>query len=310
MVLNPSESKFIHEPVMVNEIVSLTDMLPAGYFLDATLGGAGHASKILATNESLKLIGVDRDPIAISAAKDRLQEFKDRVTFVHTRFDQLSEVLEGVKLSGFLFDLGISSPQIDNPDRGFSYKNDGPLDMRMNQGSGVSAHDVVNSYEFSDLTRIIRDYSDEKFAARIANAIIAARPINRTTALAEIIVGAIPAATRRKGGHPAKRTFQAIRIEVNDELSILEPAITQALNCLDVDGKGFVLTYHSGEDKIIKSIFRSCSESSDPPGFPEQVDIPNFSIPRPVAMKPSELEITNNRRASSARLRTILKVAA
>jgi len=307
---NFSNKEFTHVPVMLTEIVEQTKEISEGYFLDATLGGAGHSKAILEANSNLRIIGVDRDPVALEAARSNLLEFADRAELVNARFDQLTEILDGKELSGFLFDLGVSSPQLDFAERGFSYNQDGPLDMRMCQADELSAGTIINDYSFEELRRIIQINSNERFASRIAKAIVASRPIEGTVALSEIVVGAIPAAARRTGGHPAKRTFQAIRIAVNDELSILAPAIEAALDYLEVGGKGLVLTYHSGEDKIVKSIFSTCSRSTDPPGLPELVDIPKFELPRPIALTPSSSEISKNRRASSARLRTIIKRAA
>ena len=219
-----SEADFAHEPVMVDEIVTVFGTVPPGTVLDATLGGGGHAEALLDRCPHLSVLGLDRDEQAIDAARQRLRRFGKRVTTVHSRFDRLIEVLadSGIdSLAGALFDLGVSSPQLDHAERGFSYRNEGPLDMRMDPRRGPSAADVVNGYDEADLARVIRDYGDERFARRIARAIVAARPITTTTELAAIVTAAIPAATRRTGGHPAKRTFQALRIEVNSELDQL-----------------------------------------------------------------------------------------
>lgn len=304
----PSSIPFHHVPVMCEEIVALTKTIPKGTMLDATLGGAGHAQAILDASPNLRLLGIDRDPLALEAAGQRLNRFGPRVTLVRSRFDQLETALdeEGIQgISGFLFDLGVSSPQLDQADRGFSFRNDGPLDMRMDPDSPLSAETVVNTYGHGELAAILKQNGDERFAGRIASAILKARPLSRTAELAEVIVSAIPAAARRKGGHPAKRSFQALRIHVNDELRILRPAIDAAIDALVVGGRGLVLTYHSGEDKIVKDVFRSRTASEVPPGLPVPVSTPEFTLLRPLARRPQETEMTTNRRATSARLRVI-----
>lgn len=292
---------------MVDEVVALIESIPAGRFLDATLGGGGHAEAVLNANSGLNLLGVDRDPAALTAAGERLAPFGDRLTLQRNRFDQIDDATE---LSGFLFDLGVSSPQLDWADRGFSFRQDGPLDMRMDTDAPLSADDVVNTYEQGDLSGLIRRNSDERFASRIAAAIVAARPLTTTNELAEVVVSAIPAPARRKGGHPAKRTFQAIRIEVNDELRILGPALDQVLDALVPGGRGIVITYHSGEDKITKDVFRKRTAVNHPPGLPVEGPRPDFEIVRPMARRPSEQELADNPRAASARMRTIERVAA
>ena len=216
---------FDHQPVMLNEIIDAIQGIPDGLFLDATLGGAGHSEAILDRYPKLNVLGVDVDTHAIGFAKEKLAKFSDRVTIIQKRFDQITEAVpDNTELSGFLFDLGVSSPQLDRAERGFSYRSDGPLDMRMDPDGIISADDIVNGLDPQVLSRIIKDNSDEKFASRIAKKIVDSRPIANTSHLAEVIVAAIPAAARRTGGHPAKRTFQAIRIEVNGELKVLEPA--------------------------------------------------------------------------------------
>lgn len=308
----PGDS-FDHEPVMCDEVVAFVAPVPPGIFLDATLGGGGHAEAVLAAHDHLSVVGIDRDPVALSAAARRLSSYGDRLTVHRARFDQLPSVLRDVDaevISGFLFDLGVSSPQLDRADRGFSYRFEGPLDMRMDPDLPTSAADLVNDLEHGPLASILKRYGDERFAGRIASAIIARRPIQTTTALAEIVVQAIPAATRRTGGHPAKRTFQALRIAVNDELEILAPALESALDALAPGGRGLVLTYHSGEDKIVKDVFRRRSTVNIPPGIPvPATDEPEFSVLRPLAHRPTEEEQAANRRAASARLRVIEKAA-
>jgi 16S rRNA (cytosine1402-N4)-methyltransferase len=313
MVAPDDSPPFAHRPVMVDEVVALVAEVPAGELLDATVGGGGHASAILAARSDLQLIGLDRDPSALAAARVALAGFGDRVRLRHTSFDQLAAVLDElgvVELSGFLFDLGVSSPQLDDPERGFSFRRDGPLDMRMDPDSPTTAADVVNFYSRGELTRVLRDHADERFASRIASAIVEARPIERTGRLAEAVVAAIPAGARRRGGHPATRTFQAIRIEVNGELQAIEPALGTALDHLSVGGRGMVLTYHSGEDRIVKGVFRRRTESTDPPRLPVPVAQPAYAVLRPPARRPAPAETEANRRAASARLRSIERLAA
>lgn len=317
---------------MLDEIVDLVRPLPDGPFLDATVGGGGHAEGVLAAHPGLQLVGVDRDPSALEAAARRLERFGDRAILRRNRFDQVDRLLSdpavtsssgssladvddpgttsAVGLSGFLFDLGVSSPQLDRADRGFSFRNDGPLDMRMDPDSPLSADDVVNRYDQRSLAQLIRRNSDERNASRIATAIVAARPIDSTSALAEIVASAIPAPARRRGGHPARRTFQAIRIEVNDELQILGPTLDRVLDALLPGGRGIVLTYHSGEDRITKDVFRRRTAQNLPPGLPVMDDDPEFALIRPVSRKAGPDEVTANPRASSARLRAIERRAA
>ncbi|MCP3988480.1 MAG: 16S rRNA (cytosine(1402)-N(4))-methyltransferase RsmH [Actinomycetia bacterium] len=313
MVASYDSKPFVHRPVMVDEVVALVADLPAGDFLDATVGGGNHASAVLMARADLNLVGLDRDAMAIAAATSALSAFAGRVRVRKTRFDQLATVLDELgieRLSGFLFDLGVSSPQLDEAERGFSFRNDGPLDMRMDTDSPIKAEDIVNGYDHGRLARLIRENSDERFAPRIAKAIIAARPIEGTARLAEVVASAIPARARRGVGHPARRTFQAIRIEVNDELGVIEPALQAALDALDVGGRGMVLTYHSGEDRIVKDIFRRRTRSIDPPGLPVTTAEPAFQLGRPQARRPGPAEQADNPRASSARLRTIERRAA
>ncbi len=303
---------------MVHQVVALAAEVPSGTFLDATVGGGGHAAALLDANPDLDLLGLDRDSMALAAANERLARFGSRVTLRRARFDQLDDVFSDVdhdgRLSGFLFDLGVSSPQLDRADRGFSFRHDGPLDMRMDQSADRSADTVVNEYGRSELIDLIRRYSDERYANRIASAIVAARPLRSTTELADVVVSAIPAAARRRGGHPAKRTFQAIRIEVNDELSILRPALEQALDALVGGGRGLVLTYHSGEDRIVKHCFRDRTAVDRPHGLPRGLPVTepkvDFQLLRPAARKSDDTELAANPRAASARLRAIERLAA
>ncbi|MDH3681152.1 MAG: 16S rRNA (cytosine(1402)-N(4))-methyltransferase RsmH [Acidimicrobiia bacterium] len=313
MVATDDSQPFAHQPVMVDEVVTLIAEVPAGEVLDATVGGGGHADAVLSSRPDLTVIGIDRDPIALAAAEQRLAPHGARVRLHRARFDRLGEVLDALgvaDLSGFVFDLGVSSPQLDDPERGFSYRHDGPLDMRMDPDATTTAAEVVNAYDRDRLTALLRRNGDERFAPRIARAIVEARPIDGTVRLADIVVSAIPAGARRTGGHPAKRTFQAIRIEVNDELRVIEPALESALDALRVGGRGIVLTYHSGEDRIVKGVFRNRVRSPDPPGLPVAVATPSFANIRPLARRPTPAEAERNPRAASARLRSIERLAA
>ena len=310
-----------HEPVMLNEIVECFATVPPGVLVDATFGLGGHAKAILNAHPSLQILGLDQDADAITNAEKMISSdasLRGRLTVRRVRFDSLKEVLEELsisEISGALFDLGVSSPQLDIAERGFSYRNDGPLDMRMDQRSELSAADVVNSYEVSELANLIARNADERFARRIARAIVSARPINTTTHLAEVIVSAIPAPARRTGGHPAKRTFQAIRIEVNKELEILEHALKVAIDTTKANGRIAVLAYHSGENRIVKQVFRSAENDTDEPkvGSPyvheSQLGVRQVRRVR-MAQYPSEQEQTQNRRAKSARLRIVEKTLA
>lgn len=313
MVANDDSQPFVHRPVMVDEVVALAASGPAGDVLDATVGGGGHAAAILSARSDLGLVGLDRDPNALAAATIRLAPFGNRVQLRRARFDQLRTVLDelGVaELSGFIFDLGVSSPQLDQAARGFSFRQDGPLDMRMDPDGPLTAADIVNDYPANQLARVLRLYGDERFASRITAAVVAARPITTTAQLAEIVVGAIPAAARRTGGHPATRTFQALRIEVNSELVILRPALEAALDVLSVGGRGVVLTYHSGEDRIVKDVFRQRTTSDTPARLPVAPAEPSYAVIRPLGRRPRPEEVALNRRAASARLRSIERRAA
>lgn len=303
-----SSRPFDHAPVMADEIIETLEAAPAGVVLDATLGGAGHSTALLERCSHLDVVGLDRDPAAIDIATQRLAAHGDRARVARARFDHLDTVLDqlGVdELAGFLFDLGVSSPQLDWEERGFSFRHDGPLDMRMDTDGPRTAADFVNEADEREIARALQRNADERFASRIAKAIVAARPLTTTTELAEVVVGAIPAAARRSGGHPAKRTFQAIRIEINEELTMLAPAVEAAIDRLAPGGRGLVLTYHSGEDRIIKNVIRNRTESSVPTDLPIAPEPSEFAALRPLARKASEAEVARNRRASSARLRGI-----
>ena len=308
-----SDAAFDHDPVMRDEITAVFATVPAGTVVDATLGGGGHSAALLESRDDLDVLGIDQDRDALAAAEARLAPYGDRVRTSRVRFDHLDDALDEHHLdavSGALFDLGVSSPQLDRGDRGFSYRHDGPLDMRMDTDQTWSADDVVNGYAERDLAHLIRRYGDERFANRIARAICAARPIQTTTELAAIVTAAIPAAARRTGGHPAKRTFQAIRIEVNDELGVLPDALDRAVEATRPGGRIAVLSYHSGEDRIVKKRFAQAAGGCDCPDDLPCVcgAIQTVRIVRGVPKKAGADERATNRRAASARLRVVERI--
>jgi 16S rRNA (cytosine1402-N4)-methyltransferase len=296
---------------MAEEIVALFEPVPAGLVVDATVGGGGHASAVLDSRPDLVLLGLDQDADAVAAAAARLAPFGARATIRHARFDDLTDVVAehgGLDVVAVLFDLGVSSPQLDRVERGFSYRADAPLDMRMDRRGARTAADVVNAYPEDDLVRVLRTYGDERYARAIARAVVAARPLHTTTELATVVRDAIPAPARRRGGHPATRSFQAIRIEVNQELAILPDAIDQAIALLVPGGRCAVLTYHSGEDRIVKQRFLVAESGGCT--CPAQLPcvcgaIPKVRILRRGGWTPSADEIAGNRRAESARLRAV-----
>ncbi|HEX8803022.1 MAG TPA: 16S rRNA (cytosine(1402)-N(4))-methyltransferase RsmH, partial [Acidimicrobiales bacterium] len=250
---------FAHRPVLVDLVVELFAPVPPGVVVDATVGGGGHAEALLDAHPHLSVVGLDQDPDALAAAGARLRRFGDRAVLHRARFDRLAATLDDlghVRASGALFDLGVSSPQLDRPERGFSYRADGPLDMRMDPDAPTTAADVVNGVDVGELADLLRALGDERHAGRIARAIVAARPITSTAQLAEVVRDAIPAPARRRGGHPARRTFQAIRIAVNDELGVLPGAVDDAVDRLAPGGRCVALAYHSGEDRLVKARFR------------------------------------------------------
>jgi 16S rRNA (cytosine1402-N4)-methyltransferase len=308
-------SDFQHVPVMADKVVELFAPVPPGLLVDATVGGGGHARLLLEARPDCSLLGIDRDEEAIAAASATLARFGDRVTLRHARFDDLERVMTDLKIpeaSGVLIDLGVSSAQLDHGDRGFSYRHDGPLDMRMDRSEPWSANDVVNGYPEVELVRVLHDHGDERYAIRIAAAIVAARPVETTAQLANIVRSAIPAPARRRGGHPARRTFQAIRIEVNKELDILPAAIDSAIDATTPGGRVVVLSYHSGEDRIVKDRLRHSVTGgcTCPPGLPCVCDaVQTVRLLRPGAWRPSKAEIAANPRAESARLRAVEKLA-
>jgi len=304
------EPTFHHHPVMVTEITDLFATVPAGVLIDATLGGGGHTRALLTAHAQLRVIGIDQDDDALAASAALLDEFPGRLVTVRSRFDRLADVAAqqaGIDpVVGVLFDLGVSSPQLDRADRGFSYRQDAPLDMRMDRSTMRTAADVVNTYDEAELVAVLRDFGDERFAGRIARAIVAARPLASTVELAAIVRDAIPAPARRRGGHPAKRTFQAIRIEVNRELDILPGSIDQAIEVLAPGGRVAALAYHSGEDRIVKDRLRQAETGgcACPPGLPCACGaVSTVRLLKRGGWTPSPAELEANPRAESARLR-------
>jgi 16S rRNA (cytosine1402-N4)-methyltransferase len=286
--------------------------------VDATLGLGGHSEALLESNPNLVLIGIDRDLDAIVKAKNRLAKFENRAKLNHAIFDEITEVVNSFgysEVDGILFDLGVSSMQLDQSDRGFSYSQDAPLDMRMDRSTGITASEIVNTYAPGELVRILRTYGEEKFATRIVENIVKERakaPLNSTAQLATLVKESIPAATRRTGGNPAKRTFQALRIETNDELGAVSRAIPQALELLKVGGRLVVMSFQSLEDRIVKEIFTQATTSGTPRDLP--IDLPEFAAKFALVVRgsvlPSEAEIAANSRAQSVRLRAIERLAA
>jgi 16S rRNA (cytosine1402-N4)-methyltransferase len=286
--------------------------------VDATLGLGGHSEALLESNPNLVLIGIDRDLDAIVKAKNRLAKFENRAKLNHAIFDEITEVVNSFgysEVDGILFDLGVSSMQLDQSDRGFSYSQDAPLDMRMDRSTGITASEIVNTYAPGELVRILRTYGEEKFATRIVENIVKERakaPLNSTAQLATLVKESIPAATRRTGGNPAKRTFQALRIETNDELGAVNRAIPQALELLKVGGRLVVMSFQSLEDRIVKEIFTQATTSGTPRDLP--IDLPEFAAKFALVVRgsvlPSEAEIAANSRAQSVRLRAIERLAA
>lgn len=308
---------FEHVSVMLNEAVAGLNIKEDGIYVDCTLGGGGHSSKILSQLTTGHLYAFDQDETAIKAASKKLSQISNNFTIIHSNFVHLKQKLNelGVeKVDGVLFDLGVSSPQFDEGSRGFSYNYDSRLDMRMDQRQSLDAYEVVNTHPYEKLVKILYMYSDEKFAKQIARKIEAKRkekPIETTFELVEIVKEAIPAPARRKGGHPAKRTFQALRIAVNDELNVFELALNQALGMLNVEGRISVITFHSLEDRICKTIFKEKTEVKNVPGLPILPDylLPKFKLINKKAYTASEDELEANHRAHSAKLRIIERVA-
>ncbi len=316
------ESNTQHVSVMRDQCIDLLSPAITSHanpvVIDATLGLGGHTEALLNKFPELIVIGIDRDTQAIEIANERLSVFGTRFVSHHSIFDRISDVATDHGYShvqGILFDLGVSSLQLDQSDRGFSYAHDAPLDMRMDKSQGKSAADIVNSYSPGDLVRILRTYGEEKFATRIVESIIKERekaPLNSTSHLATLVKNAIPAATRRTGGNPAKRTFQALRIETNDELGAITRAIPQALNLLDVHARLVVMSFQSLEDRIVKNFFQEATTSGTPQGLPVEIAelAAKFALVFNGSQSPSDQEVQENSRAASVRLRAIERVAA
>ena len=309
-----SRASRAHVPVMLERVVSLLAPAleaPDAVVVDATVGLGGHSEALLARFGSLHLVGLDRDQQALALATDRLAPFAPRATLVHAVYDEFAAVLADLgrtRVQGVLFDLGVSSLQLDDRERGFAYAQDAPLDMRMDQSRGLTAAAIVNTYGAGDLARVLRIYGEERFARRIADNIVRERgtePFTGTARLAELVRSSIPAATRRTGGHPAKRTFQALRIEVNGELASLERALPDAVAALAVGGRIAVLSYHSLEDRFTKRLLVAGATSPAPPDLPivPEAQQPTLRLLTRGAEVPDEAELAANPRAASAKLR-------
>ncbi|MGD7003220.1 16S rRNA (cytosine(1402)-N(4))-methyltransferase RsmH [Corynebacterium halotolerans] len=319
-----------HVPVLRDRMAELiapqvTKMGERAVILDGTLGAGGHAEHFLTVFPDAHVLGVDRDPAALHGARERLSPFGDRFTAVQTRFDGFAEAIDAGRgkifelvaecgIAGALFDLGVSSMQLDQLDRGFAYRADAPLDMRMDPTRGLTAADVLNTYAHGDLARILKTYGDERFAGKIATAVLKERekePFSTSARLVDLLYAAIPAATRRTGGHPAKRTFQALRIEVNGELDSLAAVIPTVAESLAIGGRAVFMSYQSLEDRIVKKQFAEMTASKTPPGLP--VDLPGtaprFKTITRGAERASEAEIAENPRAAPVRVRAIEKIA-
>jgi 16S rRNA (cytosine1402-N4)-methyltransferase len=310
----PRETADRHTPVMLERCVELlTPALsrPGAVMVDLTLGMGGHTEAVLARFPEVRVVGLDRDPQALDLASRRLERFGDRFRPVHAVYDEIADVVAGLGLEsvqGVLMDLGVSSLQLDEPERGFSYAQDAPLDMRMDPSTGPTAADVLNTYDERDLARVLREYGEERFAARIARNVVRARataPLTRTAELVDILRASIPAATRKTGGNPAKRSFQALRIEVNRELEVLERAVPASVEVLDVGGRIVVEAYHSLEDRIVKRALAAGATSSAPPGLPVEPEThkPYLRLLTRGAEEAPPDERERNPRSQSVRLR-------
>jgi 16S rRNA (cytosine1402-N4)-methyltransferase len=308
-----------HQPVLADRVVALLAPAlepPGAVLVDATLGRAGHARALLEAHPELILIGLDTDAVAIEESGRVLARYGGRVTLARAVYDQIDAVLarEGLStVQGVLFDLGVSSPQLDEPERGFAYSYDAPLDMRMDQSQPLTAAEVLNTYPAARLAQVLREYGEEKFARQIAAAVVRERsraPLTSTGQLTEIIRAAIPAPARRTGGHPAKRTFQALRIEVNGELEALRNALPAALDALATGGRIVVLAYHSLEDRVVKRTLAARAADTTPPGLPVPLAAarPEFRLLTRGAERPSAAEVAANPRAAPARLRAAERI--
>ena len=320
-----SKMEYSHKPVMADECIAGLDINPDGIYVDCTVGGGGHAALIAGRLDEGRLIALDRDRDAVAAASQRLASYSDKIIFINSNFSEIKEILGTVRPDGALIDLGVSSYQLDNADRGFSYMKDAPLDMRMDRRDSMTAYDVVNGYSAEHLTQIIREYGEERYASRIAGKILSARasaPIRTTLELSSVISSAVPELPR--GGnyharygqvqsymHPAKRTFQAIRIEVNGELDVISPAIRDIVNALAPGGRLAVITFHSLEDRIVKQTFVELQKGCTcPPDFPVCVcgKKPVITVLTKKPITPCRAELEDNPRSHSAKLRIVKKI--
>ena len=309
---------FSHYSVMLNECIDALDIKPNGIYVDGTTGGGGHSYEIASRlSEGGRLICIDQDSDALLAAGKRLAPFSDRVTFVKSNFSDVAKVLDDLgieKIDGLLLDLGVSSYQLDTPERGFSYNSDAPLDMRMDKDAALSAYEVVNTYSESDLRRILFDFGEESFAPKIASAIVAYRaekPVETTFELTNIIKSVMPKKLLVVGHHPAKKTFQAIRIEVNSELSVIAPTIENAVERLNEGGRLAIITFHSLEDRCVKQTYAKCAQGCTcPPEFPICVcgNKPKIALVSKKPILPSKEELEANHRSHSAKLRVAQKI--
>lgn len=308
-----------HVPVLLDRVVSL--LAPAldhdgAVLLDCTLGLGGHSEAVLERCPRARVVGIDRDPQALALSRERLASYGERFTGVHAVYDEIPAVLDGLGLdevAGVLFDLGVSSMQLDLPERGFAYAVDAPLDMRMDGSTGPTAADVLNTYSAQELTRVLKEYGEEKMARRIADAVVrerATEPFTRSARLVALLYDAIPAPARRTGGHPAKRTFQALRMEVNDELAVLRRAMPAAVDAIGVGGRVVVESYHSLEDRLVKRVFADATRLDVPddlPFVPEGAE-PSYRLVTRGAEQANAEEIEENPRAASVRLRAIERI--
>ena len=309
--------EFRHVSVLLDESIDALAVKHIGVYVDGTLGGGGHSFRILSQSQNAKLIGIDRDKEALKAAGERLKEFEGRVIFHHGTYSEIKSILRQYdidSIDGAILDLGVSSYQLDNGDRGFSYNFDAPLDMRMDQSQGLNAYDVVNTYDKYKLADVFRNYSEEKFAMRIAEKIEEykkTKPVETTFELVELIKAGIPAKARREGGHPAKRVFQAIRIEVNNELGVLKQAVEDFFDSLSTGSRLAIITFHSLEDRIVKTAFNEfCKGCICPPDFPVCVcgKTPRGKLVNKKPITATDEELECNSRSSCAKLRIIEKL--
>ena len=308
--------EYIHKPVLLDECIAMLNIRPDGVYIDGTLGRAGHSKEIARRLTTGRLVCIDQDLAAIRAAEELLAPWRDRVTLVHGNFSDLADILRRAEISGAdgaLFDLGVSSPQLDDASRGFSYMQDAPLDMRMDGTAALTAREVVNTWSYEELRRILYEYGEERYAPAIARAIVRTReerPVETTLELVEIIRGAMPPAGLREKQHPAKRSFQAIRIAVNGELDVLPPMLKAAVEGLNPGGRLAVITFHSLEDRIVKRTLRELAQGCTcPPNFPVCVcgKKPKIRLVTRKPIVPGEAELAENPRARSAKLRTAEK---